>query len=30
MDKIGILLWLGFAGYVWICYYLVAGLYGFY
>lgn len=29
MDKIGILLWLGFAVYVWICYYLVAGLYGF-
>jgi len=29
MDKIGILLWLGFVVYVWICYYLVAGLYGF-
>lgn len=29
MDKIGILLWLGFAGYAWICYYLVADLYGF-
>jgi len=29
MDKIGILLWLGFAVYVWICYYLVAVLYGF-
>jgi len=29
MDKMGILLWLGFAVYVWICYYLVAGLYGF-
>ena len=29
MDKMGMLLWLGFAVYVWICYYLVAGLYGF-
>lgn len=28
MDKISILLWALFAGYVWVCIYLVRGLYG--
>jgi len=29
MGKLDIILWIGFALYVWVCYYLVAGLYGF-
>ena len=29
MNKLDMFLWLGFAGYVWVCYYLVAGLYDY-
>ena len=29
MNKLDIFLWIGFTGYVWVCYYLVEGLYGY-
>ena len=28
MDKISVLLWIGFAVYVWVCIYMIRGLYG--